>query len=194
MSKSTQKYFIRVCSGTWIFVLPACCQNCMCLIPTVTSLSVSRGLHFTTKIFSLWPLNKHTQVVVVSSIQTLKYKAASDFRPASVSEPGSGELLSSLPVPDDDRVSVIDSHRHQTLPVSCVRTRRQKHNGRVVNVSQSSQSQPREGGPPAGGAGGVQSDPSCDQNHSLFWWRLCSVSAQLLMNSQGRSNWTQLTH
>lgn len=35
---------------------PECCQNFMCFMPTVTNLSVLKGLLFTTKIFSLWPL------------------------------------------------------------------------------------------------------------------------------------------
>ena len=34
-------------------VTPECCQNLMCFMPTVTSLSILNGLLFTTKILSL---------------------------------------------------------------------------------------------------------------------------------------------
>lgn len=43
---------------------PACCQNWMCLIPTVTSLSITTGLYFTTNIFSFWPLQEVRRVDV----------------------------------------------------------------------------------------------------------------------------------
>lgn len=39
-----------------ISVVPECCQNLMCFAPTVTSLSILKGLLFTTKILSLCPL------------------------------------------------------------------------------------------------------------------------------------------
>lgn len=44
---------------------PECCQNLMCFMPTVTSLSALKGLLFTTKIFSLCPLYRWKNKVVL---------------------------------------------------------------------------------------------------------------------------------
>ena len=59
--------------------LPECCQNLMCFMPTVRSLSMRNGLLFTTKILSLCPLQTRASlppryyiytVVTASSVTT----------------------------------------------------------------------------------------------------------------------------